>query len=60
MRRALDGLYALSAGLAALSLLGIFLVMVGGVAARVLGREIPAARPSSRLWFGSSTAASSR
>ncbi|WP_376090305.1 TRAP transporter small permease [Roseomonas sp. CCTCC AB2023176] len=43
MRRALDGLYALSAGLAALALLGIFLVMAGGVAVRALGHEIPAA-----------------
>lgn len=43
MRRALDGLYTLSAGLAALALFGIFAMMAGGVIARVFGHEIPAA-----------------
>lgn len=43
MRRALDGLYAAGAGLAALSLLGIFLVMMGQVALREMGRQLPAA-----------------
>lgn len=43
MRRALDGLYALGAGLAALALLGIFLVMMGQVLLRELGMQFPAA-----------------
>ncbi|UFN49860.1 TRAP transporter small permease [Roseomonas sp. OT10] len=43
LRRALDALYRASAGLAALSLLGIFLVMMGQVALRELGRQLPAA-----------------
>jgi TRAP-type C4-dicarboxylate transport system permease small subunit len=43
LRRALDALYAASAGLAALALLGIFLVMMGQVALREMGRQFPAA-----------------
>ena len=43
MRRLLDALYAASAGLAALSLLSIFLVMMAQVALRELGRQLPAA-----------------
>ncbi len=43
MRRFLDGLYALSAGLAALSLLSIFLVMMAQVAMREMNRQLPGA-----------------
>ena len=43
MRRLLDALYALGAGLAALSLLGIFLIMMAQVAMRELSRQLPAA-----------------
>ena len=43
MRRALDGLYAAGAGIAALSLLGIFLVMMGQVLLRELSMQFPAA-----------------
>jgi TRAP-type C4-dicarboxylate transport system permease small subunit len=43
LRRALDALYQASAGLAALSLLGIFLVMMGQVVLRELGRQFPGA-----------------
>lgn len=43
LRRLLDGLYALSAGLAALSLLAIFLVMMAQVALREMGRQLPGA-----------------
>lgn len=43
LRRALDALYLASAGLAALSLLGIFLVMMGQVVLRELGRQLPGA-----------------
>jgi TRAP-type C4-dicarboxylate transport system permease small subunit len=43
LRRALDALYQASAGLAALSLLGIFLVMMGQVLLRELGRQFPGA-----------------
>jgi TRAP-type C4-dicarboxylate transport system permease small subunit len=43
IRRLLDGLYAASAGLAALSLLSIFLVMMGQVLMRQLSRQFPAA-----------------
>lgn len=43
MRRALDALYELSAGLAALSLCGIFLVMMAQVALREMARQLPAA-----------------
>jgi TRAP-type C4-dicarboxylate transport system permease small subunit len=43
MRRFLDTLYALSAGLAALSLLGIFLVMMAQVVLRELNRQLPGA-----------------
>ena len=43
LRRLLDGLYALSAGLAALSLLGIFLVMMAQVALREMQRQLPGA-----------------
>ncbi len=43
MRRALDGLYAAGAALAALSLVGILLLMLGQVVMRELGRQLPAA-----------------
>ncbi len=43
LRRGLDALYVASAGLAALSLLSIFLVMMAQVALRELGRQFPAA-----------------
>lgn len=43
IRRVLDGLYALSAGLAALSLLGIFLVMMAQVAMREMRLQLPGA-----------------
>jgi TRAP-type C4-dicarboxylate transport system permease small subunit len=43
MRRFLDGLYALGAGLAALSLFGIFCVMMTQVALRELQMQLPAA-----------------
>jgi TRAP-type C4-dicarboxylate transport system permease small subunit len=43
MRRLLDALYALGAGLAALSLLGIFLIMMAQVVMRELERQLPAA-----------------
>ena len=43
MRRFLDGVYTLSAGLAALSLLGIFLVMMAQVALREMNRQLPGA-----------------
>jgi len=43
IRRGLDALYAVGAALAALSLLGIFLVMMGQVLLRELGRQFPAA-----------------
>ena len=43
LRRALDLLYAAAAGLAALSLLGIFLMMMAQVILRELGRQLPGA-----------------
>lgn len=43
LRRLLDGLYALSGGLAALSLLAIFLVMMAQVVLREMGRQLPGA-----------------
>jgi len=43
LRRLLDGLYVLSAGLAALSLLGIFVVMMAQVVLRELGLQLPGA-----------------
>ncbi|TCZ58580.1 TRAP transporter small permease [Roseicella aquatilis] len=43
MRRLLDALYALGAGLAALSLLGIFLVMMAQVVLREMQIQLPAA-----------------
>ncbi|HYZ32270.1 MAG TPA: TRAP transporter small permease [Crenalkalicoccus sp.] len=43
MRRLLDALYAASAGLAALALLSIFLVMMAQVALRQLELQLPAA-----------------
>ena len=43
MRRLLDALYTAAAGLAALCLLSIFLVMMAQVAMRELGRQLPAA-----------------
>ena len=43
MRRLLDALYALGAGLAALALLGIFLIMMAQVAMRELQMQLPAA-----------------
>lgn len=43
MRRALDALYAASAGLAALSLFSIFLVMMAQVAMREMNRQFPGA-----------------
>lgn len=43
MRRFLDGLYTLSAGLAALSLLSIFLVMMAQVGLRELHIQLPGA-----------------
>lgn len=43
MRRVLDALYAAAAGLAALSLLSIFLVMMAQVAMREFGLQLPAA-----------------
>ncbi|MDO9709580.1 TRAP transporter small permease [Paracraurococcus lichenis] len=43
MRRLLDALYALGAGLAALSLLGIFLIMMAQVAMREMQMQLPAA-----------------
>ena len=42
MRRLLDALYTLGAGLAALSLLGIFLIMMAQVVMRELERQLPA------------------
>jgi TRAP-type C4-dicarboxylate transport system permease small subunit len=42
-RRVLDALYAASAGLAALSLLGIFGTMMAQVALREMGRQLPGA-----------------
>ncbi len=43
LRRGLDLLYTASAGLAALSLVGIFLMMMGQVALREMGRQLPGA-----------------
>lgn len=43
LRRGLDLLYGLAAGLAALSLLGIFLTMMAQVVSRELGRQLPGA-----------------
>ncbi len=43
MRRVLDAAYAAGAGFAALSLLGIFLVMMAQVALREMGRQFPGA-----------------
>ena len=43
MRRFLDALYALGAGLAALALLGIFLIMMAQVAMREMQMQLPAA-----------------
>ncbi|MBX6742541.1 MAG: TRAP transporter small permease [Acetobacteraceae bacterium] len=43
MRRLLDSLYAAAAGLAALSLLSIFLVMMAQVALREMQMQLPAA-----------------
>jgi len=43
VRRALDALYAASAGLAALCLFGIFLMMMAQVALREAGRQLPGA-----------------
>lgn len=43
MRRALDALYAASAGLAALSLFTIFIVMMAQVALRETNRQLPGA-----------------
>jgi TRAP-type C4-dicarboxylate transport system permease small subunit len=43
VRRILDGLYALGAGLAALSLLGIFCIMMAQVGLRELQMQLPAA-----------------
>jgi TRAP-type C4-dicarboxylate transport system permease small subunit len=43
MRRTLDALYGLSAGLAALSLVGIFLVMMAQVVLRELRMQLPGA-----------------
>lgn len=43
MRRLLDSLYAAAAGLAALSLLAIFLVMMAQVALREMQMQLPAA-----------------
>ena len=43
MRRFLDALYGFSAGLAALSLLGIFLVMMAQVALREMHMQLPGA-----------------
>ena len=43
LRRLLDGLYAVSAGLAALSLLSIFLVMMAQVALREMEAQFPGA-----------------
>jgi TRAP-type C4-dicarboxylate transport system permease small subunit len=43
MRRLLDSLYALGAGLAALALLGIFIIMMAQVAMRELQMQLPAA-----------------
>lgn len=43
MRRLLDALYALGAGLAALSLLAIFLVMMAQVVMREMRMQLPAA-----------------
>jgi TRAP-type C4-dicarboxylate transport system permease small subunit len=43
LRRGLDLLYAAAAGLAALSLLGIFLTMMAQVVARELGRQLSGA-----------------
>ena len=43
MRRLLDALYALGAGLAALSLLAIFLVMMAQVVMREMQMQLPAA-----------------
>nr|WP_314076310.1 TRAP transporter small permease [uncultured Roseococcus sp.] len=43
MRRALDALYAASAGLAALSLFTIFLVMMAQVVLREMNRQFPGA-----------------
>lgn len=41
LRRVLDFLYAAAAGLAALSLLGIFLLMMAQMAAREIGVQVP-------------------
>ena len=43
MRRALDALYSVSAGLAALSLFGIFVVMMAQVGLRETHRQLPGA-----------------
>ncbi len=43
MRRLLDALYSLSAGLAGLCLLGIFLVMMAQVGLREMNRQLPGA-----------------
>lgn len=43
VRRGLDRLYALAAGLAALSLCGILAVMLGQMLLRAMGRQFPAA-----------------
>ncbi len=43
MRRVLDALYALGAGLAALALLGIFIIMMAQVAMREMQMQLPAA-----------------
>ena len=43
IRRGLDALYAAGAAVAALSLLGIFLVMMGQVGLRFLDRQFPGA-----------------
>jgi TRAP-type C4-dicarboxylate transport system permease small subunit len=43
MRRFLDALYAVGAGLAALALLGIFVIMMAQVAMRELQLQLPAA-----------------
>jgi TRAP-type C4-dicarboxylate transport system permease small subunit len=42
-RRLLDGLYAAAAGLAALSLLSIFVVMIAQIVLREMGRQLPGA-----------------
>lgn len=43
LRRLLDGLYVAAAGLAALSLLSIFLVMIAQIVLREFGRQLPGA-----------------